>query len=88
MVITQEQHEKRKKEEKYEIAGEKCQEQTQEVNQELYGIVKSDTHYGAYYLITGKDKLNCSCPGKNCKHIREIQNGQRTCIRISRSSKE
>ena len=100
MVETQEEYDKRKKEEKYEavekygnqVTGEKCQETNGKevgLNEELYGLVKSDTHYGAYYLITGKDKLNCSCPARvECKHLTGIKNGKTTCIRISRPSKK
>ena len=97
MVITQKKYDQEQKKKKYEITKVKCQEtngeqvksKTQtEVNQELYGIVQSDTHYGAYYLITGKDKLNCSCPARVvCKHLTGIKNGKTTCIRISRPSK-
>ncbi len=93
MVETQEQYDKRKKDEKYEIAnrGEQ-QSQTKigensQLNQDLYAIVPSDSHYGAYYLITGKEKLNCSCPARVvCKHLKGI-NGKTTSIRISRPSK-
>ena len=93
MVETQAEYDKRKKDEKYEIAnragGEKLQENHQADNQDLYGLVKSDTHYGAYYLITGKDKLNCSCPARvECKHLNGIKNGNTTSIRISRPSKK
>ena len=89
MVIDQADYDTTKKK-KIEVK-EPCQETNgvnQPINQELYGLVKSDTHYGAYYLITGKENLNCSCPGKNCKHLREIQNGNRACIRIARSVSE
>ena len=86
MVITQEEYNKQRKK-KIELAGEECQKKEVEIN-DLYGIVKSDTHYGAYYLITGKENLNCSCPGKNCKHLREIQNGNRACLRITRCVSE
>lgn len=84
MVIDQATYDKNKKK-KIEIK-EECQKNGKD--EELYGLVKSDTHYGAYYLITGKENLKCSCPGKNCKHLREIQNGNRACIRIARCVSE
>ncbi len=97
MVINQDDYDKRKKEEKYEavekygnqVIGEQQSKSTQEINEELYGLVQSDTHYGAYYLITGKENLKCSCPARvECKHLKGIKNGKTTSIRISRPSKE
>ena len=95
MVITQKQYDKDQKKKKYEITKVKCKEHSQgdkkcqeELTDDLYAIVQSDTHYGAYYLITGKEKLNCSCPARVvCKHLKGIKNGETTSIRISRPSK-
>jgi len=82
MVITQEQHDNSKKK-KIEVK-EKCPEPKQEIK-ELYGIVPSNSHYGAYYLITGKKDLKCSCPARvECTHLKEIKNGNRACVRITR----
>ena len=93
MVIDQATYEKQQKEEKYDIANrgeEESQIQSnQKINEDLYAIVKSDTHYGAYYLITGKKNKKCSCPARVvCKHLTGIKNGKTKPIRISRPSKE
>lgn len=87
MVITQQEHDKNKKK-KIEIKEAKS-EQTK-VTDEIYGIIPSDSHYGAYYLLTGKkDDLKCSCPSRTvCKHLREIKNGNRACLRVAGCNKK
>ncbi|KKL54843.1 hypothetical protein LCGC14_2261370 [marine sediment metagenome] len=86
MVITQEQHNQTKKKKiKIDNQHEYSSEYPNEYPKEIYGIVKSSSHYGAYYLLTGKqDNLRCSCPARvECKHLKENKNGKGACLRIS-----
>ena len=52
---------------------------------DIWGVIPSSSHYGAYYLITGEENnLSCSCPASvECRHLKDIKNGKGTCLRIS-----
>lgn len=89
MVIDQDAYEKNKKK-KIKIDTPTNHEGSSEnvgVNlDEIYGISPSSSSPGIYYLITGeKDNLSCSCPARvECRHLKDIKNGNTACLRISR----
>ena len=83
MVVTQEQYDKQKKK---KIKIEDPKSSVTDFPEDIYGIVPSSSHYGAYYLISGEEgNLRCSCPASvECRHLKDIKNGKNSCIRISR----
>ncbi len=87
MVVTQEDYDKQKKKKIKIDTPYRSSSENERVNPEdIYGIVPSSSHYGAYYLISGEEgNLKCSCPASvECKHLKDIKNGKDTCIRIAR----
>ena len=87
MVISQETYDKNRKkkikiDQPFSYDHEKGQEDT-----EPYGFIPSSSNPGVWYLLTGKENnLRCSCPARvECRHLKDIQNGTGTCLRISGS---